>query len=304
MNYAWSNPTTGMREQTRQPKSNDPADLERIKQEARALVWQELQAAAPEHLHVNVHEQIPAGSVSTDGDSVDPRAVLAAGWPETSYSFAYTDPTTGQRCIWRSWPGFLTGMLGNDLAQSVIVYASRFAFAVTRDEIQPEAPLFPEPSEAPAESSPLEDLRREVLDFTRLENEDPAPRATALALIDIAQSLRVLLGRGTDNAEPKVEFTRLFPNADDVYTVPELEEVCTCAGDGLKPDGTPCVCAEGQAKKRAAEVASRKRLPNQRWFTPEEESEIIAKGLANHNRTAETAEERQARLKPLGYTGI
>jgi hypothetical protein len=88
------------------------------------------------------------------------------------------------------------------------------------------------------------------------------------------------------------------------YTVPELEEVCTCAGDGLKPDGTPCVCAEGQAKKRAAAVASRKRLPNQRWFTPEEESEIIAKGLANHNRTAETAEERQARLKPLGYTGI
>ena len=35
-------------------------------------------------------------------------------------------------------------------------------------------------------------------------------------MIDIAQSLRVLLGRGTDNAEPKVEFTRLFPNADDV----------------------------------------------------------------------------------------
>jgi hypothetical protein len=236
-----------MREQTRQPKSN--ADLERIKQEARALVWQELQAAAPEHLHVNVHEQIPAGSVSTDGDSVDPRAVLAAGWPETSYSFAYTDPTTGQRCIWRSWPGFLTGMLGNDLAQSVIVYASRFAFAVTRDEIQPEAPLFPEPSEAPAESSPLEDLRREVLDFTRLENEDPAPRATALALLDIAQSVRKLIGNADVNSAPN-------------YLTPPLEpdEVCTCTGDGLKPDGSPCVCAKGQAKKRAAEVASRKPL--------------------------------------------
>jgi hypothetical protein len=101
-------------------------------------------------------------------------------------------------------------------------------------------------------------------------------------LIDIAQSLRVLLGRGTDNAEPKVEFTRLFPNADDVCHAFSSSDCAT----------------------RYAEVASRKRLPNQRWFTPEEESEIIAKGLANHNRTAETAEERQARLKPLGYTGI
>ena len=220
-----------------------------------------------EPARVQVHEQIPAGSINTDGDSVDPRAVLAAGWSENSYGFAYADPKTGQRQVVTSWPSGLQELSDPEgIAQSVIVYASRIAFTVKREDPQPEMPeLAPSFDPPPAESSPLEDLRREVLDFTRLENEDPAPRATALALIDIAQCLRVLLGRGTDDAEPKVEFTRLFPNAYGSYTattsLPVSEDqLCVCTGDGLKPDGTPCVCAEGQARKRKAAVKERKPL--------------------------------------------
>jgi hypothetical protein len=249
MNFAWSNPVTGLREQT--PHAYHPyfaGELGPLRQEARRRAWESLQADPEQSPAVEVYEQIRAGRVSAQMESdIDLIELMRAGWNQEDCDFAFCDPATGNRHIVGEWPGYLKEVLANDPSGSiseVIIYATRPAFIVKRDDPAPPA-LDPIQGREHPELDDLELIHREVANFMDLDGGSPAPKATALALIDIARSLRRLLG----------EFT---PPPPDWSQMPkEPIEICTCTGDGLTADGAYCVCPTGMQRKRAAAVASR-----------------------------------------------
>ena len=272
MNYAWANPVTGLREQTRQSKSTDPAELEALKAEARLRAWEELQSTSgiptpgsPLTVPlpaVVVCEQIHAGSVTQSGDQMDPEAIKALdAWDD--FQWAWAHPLTGLRQTQTKWPSHLKDVLASDpvgFTAEVLVYASRPAFTVMYGDSKPEAPPIwdwnPPPISGEIPGADLQALRIEVQNFIDLEGGNPAPKVTALALLDIAQSLRTLISGATVNeviARQKLETFNEYFEA--------LEPVCQCIGDGLLPDGSPCVCPEGMARKRAQAVKQHAEQP-------------------------------------------
>jgi hypothetical protein len=251
MNFAWSNPTTGLREQTPQIAfPYRPNELEALRHEAFRRAWQSLQDDPQAPPEVEICEQIRVGSVTQESESiVDLSEIMHAEWNQQDCLFAFSHPVNGLRITAIEWPGYLKEVLAADpigFISEVAIYASRPAFTIHRTDPAPNAPE-PVPGREHPELDDLEAIHREVADFIDLDGGNPAPKATALALIDIARSLRRLLG----------EFTPPVP-PPDWSQMPAMTPFCTCTGDGLIGTGDGyCVCPTGQARRRAAAVAER-----------------------------------------------
>jgi hypothetical protein len=274
VNFAWQNPVTGLREQTKSASfPYRPAEVQALRQEATRRVWETVQLAPrpssevvpvpPQPCNeIQVYEQIRAGRVTAQMESdIDLIELMQAGWNQEDCQFAFCNHISGARMVTDEWPGYLKELLAqgpSDSVSEVIIYATRPAFVVKRSDPPPPIPEPPEPTAREMGLDDLELIHQEVSSFTRLEADDPAPRATALALIDIARSLRRLLGEFTP-PEPQ-EFPVPHLDRHVPMTGPPILagfEICTCTGDGLTADGAYCVCPAGQARKRAAAVASR-----------------------------------------------
>jgi hypothetical protein len=172
INYAWANPSTGIREQAG------------TKEEARERVWKELQkppgvAAEVQESHgwssneklvaipvaAGVYEQEPVGWSSNE------KFDLAI--PEPWDSYAFTNPTSGHREIVGSfdmaririaeaWPEHAP-------VDSVTIYRQRLAFEVRWDDPEPEAPTPPEPEEETPSSLIAQVLAGNCADFGRAQ---------------------------------------------------------------------------------------------------------------------------------------
>jgi len=188
MNYAWANPSTGLREQT--DEAETPKQMSSRLAEAKRYVWTELQGLMstgecdgyrlvlcpqPVTASVSIYVQHPIGIVTVDGFQIDPdQAKIAHAYSETHGDslFAWCDPETGEREIaanmtknsatnydtaWLSDPTiFLVSALkrlqeARQPTDSVIVYATWEECEVKRSDPEPELPpelSLPQPEEA------------------------------------------------------------------------------------------------------------------------------------------------------------
>jgi hypothetical protein len=202
INYAWANPTTGIREQAG------------TQAEARQRVWQELKSAGAGSFTSNgaalidpvkIYEQEAVGWASNEKYEV----TLSAVWD----SYAFTDPSTGKRCIVGSfdmarlriaeaWPEHAP-------VDSVTIYRQRLAFEVRWDDPEPEAPAPPEAEEETPSSLIAQVLAGNCADFGR---------AQLLASLWIADALQrrygpgdVLRPRRTSRRNPGRRYHRYHP---------------------------------------------------------------------------------------------
>ena len=247
MNYAWANPSTGVREQT--------VPGERL-QVAVCRAWKELQDPSCNVTSLRIYSQEPAFHVAPDGtysEVSNPLPPAPDGW-------AWADPQNGLRKIAHSdapLKAILQLVVPAAKAANValvVVYAQ--ALVTTVQKSDPE----PAPSPAPVQATPapaaFPDLESLKAEFATCWNGDPVLQIVAGALLHIAQSLRILGG-----VEPKhdAEYYAKYLRSEEVFRPidkPE-EELCTCQGDGKRPDGHWCVCEAGQALKREAAVRMR-----------------------------------------------
>ena len=201
MNYAWANPTTGLREQTQHATPTVPLAL--LEEQARRRTWLEVNEPGCKEAGVNVYRQEVFGQVTAEGDHVELPPGIPPGEAANEYpQFAWAHPVTGIRQFSDSWPSFLKDEIaGQDNVSAVVIYGQKFAFQVTYVDPEPPEPAPVVPTATPASSTALDTLREQVENFVDLDNSNPAPKATALALIDIAQSLRMLLGRGNADVD-------------------------------------------------------------------------------------------------------
>ncbi len=175
-NYAWANPSTGIREQ-----SNS-------KEEARLLVWREIQEAspAPEEagISVIVYEQEPAGKASKENCTLD-NPTDGMSWD----GYAFANPSDGMR---ESYSVFIDA--ANRIAEqwpehapmeSVVIYRQREAFRVYCDD--------PEPAPLIAAEIPL-DTPSSLIDQVMEGTCADLQRASLLASLWIAQSLQEVAG--------------------------------------------------------------------------------------------------------------
>ena len=321
MNYAWANPQTGLREQTGVAKNpKDQTELARLRAEAKARVWEELQSdSVPTPYDWYVWEQVPMGTVTASGDEIDSSKI------DNSYNmFAWCDPLNGKRALSEQWPSHLKEILKADksgFASEVVVYATREAFTVSRDEPKPEMPAPPpkvnrtSPHPLPAEFADLEALAEEVSRFIDLDSGHPGPKVTALALLDIAASLREIVMHQTRRRKQS-RWTRFWTVVFAFFSAPEGEtikvpvdfeeepdspefaaamkeagksfEYCTCTGDGVRENGEFCSCPEGAAKKRkqAVETRAAQTVP-QAPATPPDPSQGLPQNLIGEIRGSE-----------------
>ena len=169
MNYAWANPSTGLREQT--DEAETPKQMSSRLAEAKRYVWTELQALMPTDDQCKIYVQHPIGIVTVDGFQIDPdQAKITHAYSETHGDslFAWCDPETGEREIaanmltcpgslkWSDPTIFLVSALkrlqeARQPTDSVIVYATWEECEVKRSDPEPELPpelSLPQPEEA------------------------------------------------------------------------------------------------------------------------------------------------------------
>ena len=170
--------------------------MPRLLAEATLRLWEALQVS--EDGQGQIYEQVPIGSVTAEGDftHVAESARVVANWGDHNVWFAYADPKTGHRRVVSSWPSELQSMLqtmrgsGVDM---VIVYATRPVLVVRKDSPRPADP--PSAASRPAvfEDSAI-DQRKSDLDSLAGMDTDAlqVAKQTAWALLDIAQSFRIL----------------------------------------------------------------------------------------------------------------
>ena len=214
MNYAWANPSTGLREQT--DEAETPKQMSSRLAEAKRYVWTELQALMPTDDQCKIYVQHPIGIVTVDGFQIDPdQAKITHAYSETHGDslFAWCDPETGEREIaanmltcpgslkWSDPTIFLVSALkrlqeARQPTDSVIVYATWEECEVKRSDPEPELPpelSLPQPEEARTScAADIERRRWELSEFTILDDQTKIALHSAWALLDIAKSLRVL----------------------------------------------------------------------------------------------------------------
>jgi len=218
MNYAWTNPLTGLREQT--DEAETPKQMSSRLAEAKRYVWTELQALMPTDDQCKIYVQHPIGIVTVDGFQIDPdQAKIAHAYSETHGDslFAWCDPETGEREIadnmtknsatnydtaWLSDPTiFLVSALkrlqeARQPTDSVIVYATWEECEVKRSDPEPELPpelSLPQPEEARTScAADIERRKWELSEVTVLDDQTKIALHSAWALLDIAESLRDL----------------------------------------------------------------------------------------------------------------
>lgn len=214
MNYAWANPSTGLREQT--DEAETPKQMSSRLAEAKRYVWTELQALMPTDDQCKIYVQHPIGIVTVDGFQIDPdQAKITHAYSETHGDslFAWCDPETGEREIaanmltcpgslkWSDPTIFLVSALkrlqeARQPTDSVIVYATWEECEVKRSDPEPELPpelSLPQPEEARTScAADIERRKWELSEFTILDDQTKIALHSAWALLDIAKSLRVL----------------------------------------------------------------------------------------------------------------
>ena len=218
MNYAWANPSTGLREQT--DEAETPKQMSSRLAEAKRYVWTELQALMPTDDQCKIYVQHPIGIVTVDGFQIDPdQAKITHAYSETHGDslFAWCDPETGEREIadnmtknsatnydtaWLSDPTiFLVSALkrlqeARQPTDSVIVYATWEECEVKRSDPEPELPpelSLPQPEEARTScAADIERRKWELSEVTILDDQTKIALHSAWALLDIAESLRDL----------------------------------------------------------------------------------------------------------------
>ena len=135
MNYAWANPTTGIREQAS------------TKEEARLLAWEELHTEDDRHTTVTIFEQERIGSVTSTTATLDAGDRWEAG-------YAWANPSSGRRDSAGAWEyavediQFAFAEMGESVpVDSVTVYRQRLAEIVHWNDPKPEtpAPTIPDP---------------------------------------------------------------------------------------------------------------------------------------------------------------
>jgi len=229
MNYAWTNPLTGLREQT--DEAETPKQMSSRLAEAKRYVWTELQGLMstgecdgyrlvlcpqPVTASVSIYVQHPIGIVTVDGFQIDPdQAKIAHAYSETHGDslFAWCDPETGEREIaanmltcpgslkWSDPTIFLVSALkrlqeARQPTDSVIIYATWEECEVKRSDPEPELPpelSLPQPEEARTScAADIERRKWELSEFTILDDQTKIALHSAWALLDIAESLRDL----------------------------------------------------------------------------------------------------------------
>ena len=229
MNYAWANPSTGLREQT--DEAETPKQMSSRLAEAKRYVWTELQGLMstgecdgyrlvlcpqPVTASVSIYVQHPIGIVTVDGFQIDPdQAKITHAYSETHGDslFAWCDPETGEREIaanmltcpgslkWSDPTIFLVSALkrlqeARQPTDSVIVYATWEECEVKRSDPEPELPpelSLPQPEEARTScAADIERRKWELSEVTVLDDQTKIALHSAWALLDIAESLRDL----------------------------------------------------------------------------------------------------------------
>jgi len=214
MNYAWTNPLTGLREQT--DEAETPKQMSSRLAEAKRYVWTELQALMPTDDQCKIYVQHPIGIVTVDGFQIDPdQAKITHAYSETHGDslFAWCDPETGEREIaanmltcpgslkWSDPTIFLVSALkrlqeARQPTDSVIIYATWEECEVKRSDPEPELPpelSLPQPEEARTScAADIERRKWELSEFTILDDQTKIALHSAWALLDIAESLRDL----------------------------------------------------------------------------------------------------------------
>ena len=214
MNYAWTNPLTGLREQT--DEAETPKQMSSRLAEAKRYVWTELQALMPTDDQCKIYVQHPIGIVTVDGFQIDPdQAKITHAYSETHGDslFAWCDPETGEREIaanmltcpgslkWSDPTIFLVSALkrlqeARQPTDSVIIYATWEECEVKRSDPEPELPpelSLPQPEEARTScAADIERRKWELSEVTVLDDQTKIALHSAWALLDIAKSLRVL----------------------------------------------------------------------------------------------------------------
>lgn len=240
-NYAWSNPSTGVREQA--------VDED----EARLQAWESLHKAPelPHQTAVPVFEQQVAGWASqTESDQS-----IAETWGN---GYAWTDPVHGKRCQISEW-GIAVAIIQSGWPEhapvdQVMIYRQRLAFVVKWDDPRPEPPA-PVAIEPDTPSS----LIQQVMEGTCGDLQ----RASLLASLWIAASLQEVAGA--------LHYMSPGP--------PSLPKCRLCQEELADPDGTICPkCAQAildadavfetpetaeQADERRARLVRERSMPPQ-----------------------------------------
>lgn len=285
INFAWSNPVTGVREQTagKAPcpagwPGNDARDaISRLYcAEARGAVWLELQLSTSESAPVWI--QTPIGSVDAEGDHVNIEAAQWASerWP--NHQFAYTDPKDGTRHVVKEWPSKLRECWQGDsvpFATEIIMYATMIYAVVNRSDDEPSAVL-PEVSPAAPIEAPRRDLaalRSKVEEIYPDDASIVCAKATALALLDIAESMRRFSANLPFDIPPALSDRSILKELD----LPPID-ICSCTGDGIRANGESCSCEAGRERARAEAVAKRPI-----WGTGNRETPDVPKDESGQN---------------------
>jgi hypothetical protein len=219
MNYAWANPTTGIREQTtRCFAAHDRAEGGAwALAEAKLRVWEELHVPEVPGMPVlpgdacTIYWQEAIGNVSVNGPYVDharAKEVEELAGIGEYLLFAWADPIDGTRKVYHQFPNetlvsLLRGLQANrDSKESVIVYATWPECTVKvsdpRPEGPPEDPEFdtaaaePEIGSAGGDDSDVDWRRRDLEGITYLDDAGRVALHSAWALLDIASTLRKL----------------------------------------------------------------------------------------------------------------
>ncbi len=247
-NYAWANPSTGIREQ-----SNS-------KEEARLLVWREIQEAspAPEEagISVIVYEQEPAGKASKENCTLD-NPTDGMSWD----GYAFANPSDGMR---ESYSVFIDA--ANRIAEqwpehapmeSVVIYRQREAFWVFCDD--------PEPAPLIAAEIPL-DTPSSLIDQVMEGTCADLQRASLLASLWIAQSLQEVAGalHYMSPGPPRRPgiFARIAAWWTNLWKVPATPLAFTFVAQKEPEPEAPPETPEQAAERRAREMRSRVIDPN------------------------------------------
>jgi hypothetical protein len=258
INFAWSNPITGVREQTRKIAERSGPEFDRLYQEARHSVWHSLQRAQSDYSSP-IWMQMEVGWVDGEGDHVDLDAAALAEqiWPD--HQFVHVDPDTGIRKFSKAWPSncFTSG----GFATSIKVYATVTHGIVNRSDPEPEMPADSQILARPE----LSDLRERIAGICSDLGDDAllCSKGTALALLDIAESLRQKAPKRKPGLWERLKLW--FSGEPLVYSPPPIQDfldpslladlplldICSCTGDGIRPNGEFCSCETGRSRAQA-----------------------------------------------------
>jgi len=247
INYAWANPSTGVREQAG------------TKEEARSRAWESLHAGPFDTVPVLVFEQEPVGRASNTSSGQE----IIEQWEG---GYAFTHPANGERCIaftfdearkWiaAEWPEHAP-------IDSVVIYRQRLAFEVHWDDPKPETPA---PVEIP------DDTPQSLIQAVMQGSCADLQRASLLANLWIAASLQEIAGAlHYMSSGPSRDQSGLFARIRAWWRKFRARKCKECNVPLFDPDGTLCPECARKILKRFGVQQPEPESPSE---TPEQANE-------------------------------